>query len=95
MGAVEQLVCNDDDSEVEDEQLVCNTTGERWDDLQCPVIIDSGACAPVMPTEWRPHVEVTRTPRSIARGFFRASHGHSIYNEGQKLVTMTIREGAK
>ena len=69
--------------------------GERWEDLPFPVIIDSGACASVMPTEWCPHVETMSTPQSRAREFFRAANGHRIYNEGQKLVTMMTQEGTK
>lgn len=41
----------DDDSEAEEDQLVCNMTGERWEDLPFPVIIDSGACGSVMSTD--------------------------------------------
>ena len=74
--------------------MVCNMIGERWEDLPFPVIIDSGACASVMPTEWCPHVGTISTPQSRAREFFRAANGRKIFNEGQKLVSMMTREGA-
>ena len=48
-----------------------------------------------MPADWCPHVEVTSTPESRAKEFFRAANGHKIYSEGQKVVTMMTREGTK
>ena len=60
---------DDDDSETDGEQFVCNMTGECWEDRPFPAIIDLGfAC--VMPTDWRPHVEAIRTPQFRARGSF-------------------------
>ena len=88
----------DPDSEESDgdgDQFVCNMTGERWEDLPFPIIIDSGACASVMPSEWCPHVELRNTPQSRAKEFFRAANSNKIYNEGEKLVTMTTKEGTK
>ena len=84
---------DDGESESEEEQLVCNMIGDRWGSLPFPVIIDSGACASVMPTDWCPHVEATSTPESRAKEFVRVANGHKIYNEGQKVVIMTTREG--
>ena len=86
---------SDEDPEGEIEQMMCNMTGDKWEDLQFPVIIDSGACASMMPTIWCPHVEASSTPTSRAKEFFRAANGHKIYNEGQKMATMMTREGAK
>lgn len=40
-------------------------------------------------------MEVTSTPRSRVNEFFRAANGHTIYNEGQTMVTMTTREGTR
>ena len=40
----------DDESDEEEEQLVCTMTGQNWESLPFPVIIDSGACASVMPS---------------------------------------------
>ena len=59
------------------------------------VIIDSGACAFVMPTEWCPHVDIMSTPQSRSKEFFRAANGQKIYDEGQKMVTMMTKEGTK
>ena len=69
--------------------------GQRWEDLPFPVIIDSGACVSVMPTEWCPHVDIESTPQSRAKEFFRAANDHKIYNEGQKVITMMTKEGNK
>ena len=90
-----EVADSDDESESEGDQLVCNMTGERWEELPFLVIIDSGACASVMPTEWCPHAQITDTPRPKARELFRAANGHKIYNEGQKCVTMMTKEGTK
>ena len=57
----------DEDSESEEDQLVCNMTGSHWEDLQFPVIIDSGVCAFVMPTDWCGHVGSTSAPQSRAK----------------------------
>ena len=83
--------CSDEE---EDEQLVCSMTGRQWESLPFPIVIDSGACASVLPTDWCSHVSLLRTPQSDAKEFFRAANGKKIYNEGQKLVTMMTKEGA-
>ena len=75
--------------------MVCNMTGAHREELPFPVIIDSGACASVMPIDWCPHVDAISTPQSRAKEYFRAANGNKICNEGQKLVTMTIKEGTK
>ena len=54
-----------------------------------------GACASVMPTDWRPHVGTTSTFKFRAKDFFRVANGHDIYNEGHKVVIMMTREGNK
>ena len=74
---------DDEESDFEDSRLLCNMIGEGWQNLPFPVITDSGACALVMPVDWCTHVEITRTPESKAKEFFRAANGHKIYNEGQ------------
>ena len=86
---------SEDESERESEQMICNMTGNKWEDVSFPVIIGSGACASVMPTSWCPHIDTTGTPASRAKEFFRAANGHKIYNEGEKMVTMMTREGAQ
>ena len=63
-----------EDSEDEEDQLVCNMTGENWEELPFFVIIDSGACASVMPVNWCPHVDVMSTLQPRAREFFRAAY---------------------
>ena len=68
--------------------------GRQWESLSYPIVIDSGACASVLPTDWCSHVHLTKTPQSEAQEYFRAANGKKIYNEGQKLVSMMTREGA-
>ena len=46
----------EDDSDEEEEQMVCAMTGRVWESFPFPVIIDSGACASVMPNGWCKHV---------------------------------------
>ena len=83
-----------EDSEEEDERLVCSMSGQKWESLPFPIVIDSGACASVLPTEWCNHVSLLKTPQSEAGEYFRAANGKKIFNEGQKLVTMMTKEGA-
>ena len=69
-------------------------TGRQWEPLPFPIVIDSGACASVLPTDWCGHVNLLKTPQSEAKEYFRAANGKKIYNEGQKLVSMMTKEGA-
>lgn len=49
---------DEDESEEEVEQMVCNMIGQEWEKLPFPMIIDSGACASVMPTSWCNHIPI-------------------------------------
>ena len=84
-----------DDEESDDEavQQICNMIGESWEQFPYPIFIDSGACASVMPTQWCSHVPLQKTPQSEAGEYFNAANGQRIYNEGNKRVTMMTREG--
>ena len=73
--------------------MMCNMTGDNWEQLPYPIIIDSGACTSVMPIAWCPHVPTEETPESKAGEFFRAANGQTIYNEGTKIVSLMIKEG--
>ena len=70
-------------------------TGHQWEQLPFPVIVDSGACASVMPIGWCEHIFMTRTPQSEAGEFFRSASGQKIFNHGQKTISMMTREGSK
>ena len=59
----------------EDSRLVCNMIGEQWESMPFPVIVDSGACASVMPSRWCEHVPIIETPQSQAGEYFRAANG--------------------
>ena len=59
-----------------------------------PIIIDSGACASVMPTSWCNHVPTTETPQSKAGDFYRAANGNKIYHEGERVISMMTQEGS-
>ena len=76
----------EEDSSDEEEpcQLVCNMTGSKWESLPYPIIVDSGACASVMPISWCDHVPLKETPQSQAGEFFRAANGQKIHNHGEK-----------
>ena len=82
------------DTDDESEELVCNMTGESWESFPFPIIIDSGACASVMPTTWCNHVPVTETPQSKAGDYYRAANGQKIYQEGERTISMMTQEGA-
>ena len=85
----------DSSDEEEPGQLVCNMSGSKWESLPYPIIVDSGACASVMPTSWCDHVPLKETPQSQAGEFFRAANGQKIHNHGEKVVSMITKEGAK
>ena len=85
---------DDEDSDDEEEQMVCSMTGQSLESLPFPVVIDSGACASVMPIGWCKHVPPQRTSQSESGEYFRAASGTKIFNEGQRCVSMMTREGA-
>ena len=68
----------DDDSEDEPERMVYNMIGQTWEKLRFFIIIDSGACASVMPIDWCSHTPVRPTSGSEAGEFFRAAKGKPI-----------------
>ena len=70
-------------------------TGQAWEALPFPVVIDSGASASVMPQDWCPHVPTVPTPQFEQGDYFRAANGSKIYNQGQKKVTMMTQEEAQ
>ena len=48
-----QLIGSDgEESDEEFAQLVCSMIGRQWESLPFPIVIDSGACASVLPTDW-------------------------------------------
>lgn len=84
----------DSDSEDGADEMVCNMTGDVWESLPFPIIIDSGACASVMPTVWCNHVPTKETLQSRVGDFYRAANGHNIYHEAERLVPMMTQEGS-
>ena len=74
--------------------MVCNMTGQTWENLPFPIIIDSGACASVMPTSWCNHVPIYETPQSKAGEYYRAANGNKIFHEGERVVSMMTQEGS-
>ena len=45
-----QPVEEDSSADEDGNQLVCDMTGSNWESSPFPTIVDSGACASVMPT---------------------------------------------
>ena len=86
---------HDEDTEDEGDGMMCNMTGEGWEQLPFPIIVDSGACTSVMPTSWCPHVPIEETPESQSGEYFRAANGDKIFNEGRKIVSLMAEEGVK
>ena len=84
----------EDESDEESTELVCNMTGQSLENLPFPIIIDSGACASIMPTERCNHVPLYDTPQSQAGDYDRAANGNKIYHEGERIVSMMTQEGA-
>ena len=58
----------EDESSDEEEQcqLACNMTGDKREFLPYPIIIDSGACASVVPIGWCEHVPIKQILQSQA-----------------------------
>ena len=59
------------------------------------MIIDSCACASLMPTGWCEHVPLKETAQSQAGECFRAANGQNMHNHGEKVVSLITNEGAK
>ena len=80
-GKKKKRVIEDDSSDDEaDCQLVCNMTGMKWEFPPFPIIVDSGACASVMPQNWCEHVPIRETQQSMVGEYFRAANGQNIHN---------------
>ena len=84
----------DGESDDESPEMVCNMTGQSWESLPFPRIIDSGACAPVMPTSWCNHVPLNETLQSWVGDYYRAANGNKIYHEGERVISMMTQECA-
>ena len=82
------------DTDADDEDLICNMTGQTWENRPFPITIDSGACASVKPTTWCNHVPLTETPQSNSGDYYRAANGQKIYQEGKRIISMMAQEGA-
>ena len=91
-----QVENSEDDytDEEEEERLVCSMSGRQWEALPYPIVIDSGACASVLPSDWCNHVNLIKTLQSEAQEFFRATNSKKKYNEGKKLVSVMTKESA-
>ena len=74
--------------------MACQMTGEKWEQLPFPSIIDSGASTFVMPTSWWPHVPTVEVVESRSGEFFRAANGQKIVNAGGKIASLMTKEGA-
>ena len=83
-----------DESDDEGAEMVCNMIGQSWETLPFSIIIDSGACASVMPTIWCNHVPIQDTPQSKAGDYYRAANGNNIYHEGERIISMMTQEGS-
>ena len=75
------------------EQLACNMTGSNWEAFAFPIIVDSGACASVMPTGWCDHAPLKEIQQPRAGEFIRAANGQEIHNHGERVASMMTREG--
>ena len=75
--------------------LVCKMSGDPWESMPYPIIVDSGASASVMPASWCAHSKVHETEASRKGLYYTAANGHKIYNQGERQITMMTREGVK
>ena len=86
----------DEGDESEDEEadhLICTMSGNDWEALPYPIIVDSGASASTLPRGWCQRVKLWETPESKAGQGFQAANGESIPNLGRRAVTLMTREG--
>lgn len=88
-----QPIEEESSDEEDGEQLVCNMSVSQWESLVFPILVDSGACASVMPTGWCDHVPLKETQQSRAGEFLRAANCQKIHNHGERIVSMMTREG--
>lgn len=68
-------------------------SGNTWESLPYPTIIDSGASCSVLPVDWCGHTAILFTEASRRGQHYTAANGGKIYNKGKKLVTMMSKEG--
>ena len=61
-----RAVIEDSSDEEDNCQLVCNMIGTQWESFPFPIIVDSGACASVMPQDCCEHVPLKETQQSRA-----------------------------
>ena len=88
-----RVIEDDSSDDEEDCQLVCNMTGMMWESLPFPIIVDSGACASVMPQNWCEHAPIQENQQSRAGEYVRAANGQQIRNHGERRVSMMTKEG--
>ena len=87
--------CREEGSDEEVDNMVCQMTGQQWEQLPFPIIIDPGACTSVMPTSWCPHVPTEETSESRSGEIFRAANGQNIFNEGRKTASFMTKGGVR
>ena len=74
--------------------LVCTMSGQSWEPLLFPVIIDSGLSSSTLPRDWCKHVKMWQTNESRGGQTFTAANGDEIPNLGRKAVTLMTKEGS-
>ena len=74
-------------------RMICNMTGNNWESLPYPIIIDSGAAASVMLAKWCAHINAVETEGSRHGKLYTAANGGKIFEEGEKVVTLMSQEG--
>ena len=72
---------------------LCNMTGDMWEAMPYPVIIDSGASASVIPEKWCSHVETKETEASRNGEHYTVANGGKCFNRAEKVITMRSKEG--
>ena len=75
--------------------LVCSMTGDSWESMPYPIVVDSGASASVMPESWCEHFKIHETEASRHGVYYTAANGQKIYNKGERHITMMTQEGIK
>lgn len=86
---------DDEDRETNKNRLVCQMTGQQWEQFPFLLIMDpGGACASAMSITLRSPVSLANTPQSEVGEFFGPANGQKIHNQGERGASMMAKEGA-
>lgn len=72
-----------------------NVSGNNWEVLPQPLVIDSGAAETVMPTDWCSQYPTTTSAGQRNGDWYTAAYGEPIWNEGEKTVLLSSLDSSQ